>query len=418
MEMGFRRVNVADIEEDHVNNPRLEFDDAALDDLANSINKQGLLQPILVRAKRDENGLPLPGKYIIISGARRYKAIRYKLGLQEIDVGVTTSLDDEAHRFVAQVQENEQREALNGEELRAAVLQMHLIYGMSNAVIASNLGKKSSNFVSRILASARPEMEKFSQMCGRSTEVLSEIKKFDLADRERLLAHFEKSNIPFTGGQLRKIGLVRDAGVDIHDMDIATVIGMTANEVRRIADDKVSTSQPSTLRQEIISTTLTASTMPNGKYVNDSDEDDAQFSGDIQALQDALGSDIEEVFEPAFLLPSSFNGMGVQSSWAGLNTIPIGKYANDDADDNSIGTIPSAVDLLDQTLHLKINLKISRLKEIFDVLSNDLPEDQIIELPLSIKIGRARDLIASIGGDPRLDTDRLVQDLTKRLARR
>lgn len=416
MEMAFKRVNVADIEEDYVNNPRLEFDDAALDDLANSIDKQGLLQPILVRAKRDENGLSLPGKYIIISGARRYKAIRYKLGLHEIDVGVTTSLDDEAQRFVAQVQENEQREALNGEELRAAVLRMHLTYKMSNAVIANSLGKRSSNFVSRILASARPGMEKFSEMCGRSTEVLAEIKKFDLPDRERLLAFYEEKKVPFTGGKLRKIGLLRSAGINIDDMDIAAVLKMTADEVRTVARTSLDKAQTSRLFKEGAFAKTESRSKPKGKYADDSEEDDLLFSHQVLSLLDGPIPKAGPQFAQVPTSPSVPNDVSARSSWSNSDGIMDRRYANDDGNDDSIGGIPTAVDLLDQALELKINVRVSRLQDVVRVLKDNFSPDHMIELPFSIKTSRARELIDSLGGDPSLDIDRLVHELTRRLA--
>ena len=57
--------------------PRKIFQDAQIDDLAESIKKYGLLQPILVKKQDD--------RYIIIAGERRYRACK-KLGLEDVEV--------------------------------------------------------------------------------------------------------------------------------------------------------------------------------------------------------------------------------------------------------------------------------------------------------------------------------------------
>lgn len=416
MGLEFKKVRLADIEEDLANNPRLEFDDAALDDLANSIEKQGLLQPILVRVKTDTDGVVLPGKYVIISGARRYKAMRFKMHLEEIDVGITNSLEDEAERFIAQVQENEQRENLNGDELKLAVLRMHNVYGMSNGVIASRLGKKSANFVSRILSSARPEMEKFSLMCGRSADVLAEIKKFQMPDRERLLSHFEKTQEPFTASQLRKIALVQSAGINIKDMDFSLVLSMTSDEIKKIVNKDTKVHTAFTLVKETSSGNF-SSPSSKGKYDDDSDEDDDLFASKVQTLLSGSTASTLEALTSVYRATPPLAESLHQSSWTSSGSTNEGKYDKDDAHDDSIGNVPASINLLDQVIQLKINLKISRLDDVLAVLGADVQTDQIIELPINLKTSRVRELIGTLGGDPTVDAERLVQELTRRLVR-
>ena len=71
--------------------PRSHFDQEALDALADSIKKEGLLQPILVR--------PRDGKYQIIAGERRYHACK-QAGLSEIPVRIL-EMDEEQTLRVA-----------------------------------------------------------------------------------------------------------------------------------------------------------------------------------------------------------------------------------------------------------------------------------------------------------------------------
>ena len=87
------------------NQPRKDFSEESIEELAQSIKNQGLLQPILVR--------PLPGdleKYQIVAGERRFLACQ-KAGLNKIPA-IVVELTDEECLIVALV-ENLQREDLN-----------------------------------------------------------------------------------------------------------------------------------------------------------------------------------------------------------------------------------------------------------------------------------------------------------------
>ena len=84
------------------NQPRTVFDQSKIDDLAKSIEKDGLLQPIIVR--------PLEDGYQIVAGERRYHACK-KIGLDTIPVKIVT-LDEARAQEIALV-ENLQRENIN-----------------------------------------------------------------------------------------------------------------------------------------------------------------------------------------------------------------------------------------------------------------------------------------------------------------
>ena len=85
--------------------PRINFDEEKLKELANSIKKNGIIQPIAVR----EDNLD-PGRYEIIAGERRWLAAQ-KAGLHEVPI-VILDLDDNEALEVAIV-ENIQRDDLN-----------------------------------------------------------------------------------------------------------------------------------------------------------------------------------------------------------------------------------------------------------------------------------------------------------------
>ena len=85
--------------------PRQFFDEAKLEELAQSIKKNGIIQPIAVRLKKNE-----PSKYEIVAGERRWLAAQ-KAGLHEIPVNVLDLTDVESLEVA--IVENIQRDDLN-----------------------------------------------------------------------------------------------------------------------------------------------------------------------------------------------------------------------------------------------------------------------------------------------------------------
>ncbi len=85
--------------------PRLQFDDSSIDQLAESVAVHGVLQPILVRPKKNEDG-----KYEIIAGERRWRAAQ-KAQLHEVPV-IIHEMEDQAAMEIGLI-ENLQREDLN-----------------------------------------------------------------------------------------------------------------------------------------------------------------------------------------------------------------------------------------------------------------------------------------------------------------
>lgn len=111
--------------------PRKEFDEAALQDLADSIAKHGVLQPILVR--------PMPtGGYQIVAGERRWRASRLA-GLDKVPVVVRDMPDSEAMEIA--LIENLQREDLNPMEEAEGYRVLMEQFSMTQDEVASRLGK-------------------------------------------------------------------------------------------------------------------------------------------------------------------------------------------------------------------------------------------------------------------------------------
>lgn len=128
--------------------PRGEMEEAPLQELAQSIKKQGLLQPLLVRALTD-------GRYEIIAGERRWRACQIA-GLTEVPV-LVKQVDDETAMAMALV-ENLQREDLNAMDQARAMHRLTTEFALTHQQVADLLCKSRtavSNFL-RLLSLAAP----------------------------------------------------------------------------------------------------------------------------------------------------------------------------------------------------------------------------------------------------------------------
>lgn len=113
------------------NQPRREFDETALMELANSIKKIGIIQPITLRQTPD-------GQYQIIAGERRWRASQLA-GLTTIPAYIKT-VKDETVMEMALV-ENIQREDLNAIEIALAYEHLAEATGMTQEKISERVGK-------------------------------------------------------------------------------------------------------------------------------------------------------------------------------------------------------------------------------------------------------------------------------------
>ncbi len=111
--------------------PRKDFDENSLSDLAQSISQHGLLQPLLVR--------PLPiGGYQIVAGERRYRACRMA-GLTEVPATIRELSDTETMELA--LIENLQREDLSPIEEALGYKALIDEHGFSQEEVATSVGK-------------------------------------------------------------------------------------------------------------------------------------------------------------------------------------------------------------------------------------------------------------------------------------
>ena len=112
--------------------PRREFDDESLEELAASIREIGIVQPISLRQQAN-------GTYQIIAGERRYRAARIA-GLSTVPAYIRT-VEDEAVMEMALI-ENIQREDLNAIEIALSYNSLVATLNLTQEALAERVGKK------------------------------------------------------------------------------------------------------------------------------------------------------------------------------------------------------------------------------------------------------------------------------------
>ncbi len=119
--------------EPNKNQPRKHFDQDAIDDLAESIRRYGLLQPLTVR--------PMQVGYQLVAGERRWRACRIA-GLTEVPVVIRELTDSEAAEIA--LVENLQREDLNPIEEAAGYQSLMEEFSLTQEEVAQRVGKSRS----------------------------------------------------------------------------------------------------------------------------------------------------------------------------------------------------------------------------------------------------------------------------------
>ena len=115
--------------------PRTQFDEEALDELADSIRQLGVIQPVTVKRTAE-------GRYILISGERRWRAAQ-RAGLESLPAYIREA-DDEALHAMALV-ENIQRQDLNAIEIALGMQRLIEECHLTQDALSERVGKKRSS---------------------------------------------------------------------------------------------------------------------------------------------------------------------------------------------------------------------------------------------------------------------------------
>ena len=142
---GILMVDVREIDTNALQ-PRKQFDEASLKELAESIRVHGIVQPLIVKKKKN--------RYFIIAGERRFRAARLA-GLTEVPVLVADY--DEAQIHEVSLIENIQREDLNPIEEAAAIRFLMKQHDMTQEEVAARLGKSRPAIANAVRLLQLPE---------------------------------------------------------------------------------------------------------------------------------------------------------------------------------------------------------------------------------------------------------------------
>lgn len=139
---GSSSISEVPIERIHANpdQPRREFDEESLAELAESIREIGIIQPVTLRETAD-------GDYQIIAGERRYRA-SVMAGLKTITAYIRTASDENVMEMA--LIENIQREDLNSMEVALACQNLLEVYDMTQEELSARIGKKRATIANYI----------------------------------------------------------------------------------------------------------------------------------------------------------------------------------------------------------------------------------------------------------------------------
>lgn len=176
--------------------PRQLFNDETIKELAESIEKNGLLQPIVVRPMAN-------GKYQIIAGERRYRAFK-KLGKAVIPAIVRDYKDEEVDKL--QLVENVQREDLNPYDEAIAYLKLKEKYGLKQDDIAKAVGK------------SRPYISNMTRILSLEDEILEMLKKGEITvSHAKLILSLDTKE-----ERLKLAHKIKDAGLTVRKTEDRT----------------------------------------------------------------------------------------------------------------------------------------------------------------------------------------------------
>lgn len=191
--------------------PRTDFDEVRLQELAQSLAVHGVVEPLIVTENPD------PGEreahpYTILAGERRWRAARLA-GLASVPVVVRLDPLTRDERLLLQLAENDEREDLSLLDRARAYQRALEISGLSKKDFAAKY-RKSQPWLSNLLAIAAAEglgLQALEERLLNHAETARLFQKLPSGDQRRLLRTAEESGHPITLGQVRKAAEKRRA---------------------------------------------------------------------------------------------------------------------------------------------------------------------------------------------------------------
>jgi len=150
--------------------PRKEFDEHKLRDLADSIRQYGVLQPLVVtkrEVEKEDGGLA--SEYELIAGERRLRASKIA-GLSQVPVIIRTADESDLVKLELAIIENLQREDLNPIDRAVAFKKLADDFGMKHRQIGEKIGKSREYVANTLRLLALPEEMQQALSAGKITE--------------------------------------------------------------------------------------------------------------------------------------------------------------------------------------------------------------------------------------------------------
>ena len=173
------KVSIKDISRNKLQ-PRKHFDKDSLEELTNSIKKQGVIQPIVVRPDKSSEG-----KYEIVAGERRWLASQ-NAGLHEVPVVILNIDDVKSLEFA--IVENVQRQDLNPIEEARGYQRLINDFNYNQEKLSQFIGKSRSYIANSLRLLSLPEevllmVERGNLSAGHARSLIGLVNSVDIAKK-------------------------------------------------------------------------------------------------------------------------------------------------------------------------------------------------------------------------------------------
>jgi ParB family chromosome partitioning protein len=225
---------------------RSEFDQAKLQDLADSIKMYGILQPLVVTRKeviKEDGGLAT--EYELIAGERRLRASKLA-GLREVPAIIRAKEDDDKAKLELAIIENLQREDISPVDKARAFKQLAEKFNMTHGEIAKKVGKSREYVSNSIRILGLPEEMLTAMAQGKITEGHSRpllmlvdrpeeqhVLFRDIMLRKLTVRDAEKISRKIATERVRKTNLLPDAELMEIEHEIGTILGTRVNIAKK-----------------------------------------------------------------------------------------------------------------------------------------------------------------------------------------
>ena len=210
------------------NQPRKFFDEQAIADLAKSIERHGLINPVMVRRDpKDKEG------YVVVAGERRYRA--HLLLEKETIPSIITAGDKDEISII----ENLQREDLSPIEEAEALERLRKKHGYTHKELAEVVGKARSTITNLLkLNDLAPSIKREAVEYGTARSILIEVSKLEGKAQKDLWAKYKQGDFTVKKARRAKKGTKADEREALRAFkSLNTTLGRVNEEAERLSPE-------------------------------------------------------------------------------------------------------------------------------------------------------------------------------------